>query len=29
MLTIGNYESGSLDWMEEMFGSGNVVLGPR
>jgi N-acyl-D-amino-acid deacylase len=27
MLTIGNYESGSLDWMEEMFGSGNVVLG--
>jgi N-acyl-D-amino-acid deacylase len=27
MLTIGNYETGSLDWMEEMFGSGNVVLG--
>lgn len=27
MLTIGNYESGSLDWMEEMLGSGNVVLG--
>jgi N-acyl-D-aspartate/D-glutamate deacylase len=27
MLTVGNYESGSLDWVEEMFGSGNVVLG--
>ena len=27
MLTIGNYETGSLDWMEEMLGSGNVVLG--
>jgi N-acyl-D-amino-acid deacylase len=27
MLAIGNYESGSLDWMEEMFASGNVVLG--
>jgi N-acyl-D-amino-acid deacylase len=27
MLTIGNYETGNLDWMEEMFGSGNVVLG--
>ena len=27
MLTIGNYEDCSLDWMECMLGSGNVVLG--
>ena len=27
MLTLGNYESGSLDWMEETFASSNVVLG--
>ena len=27
ILTIGNYETGSLDWMEEMLASGNVVLG--
>jgi N-acyl-D-amino-acid deacylase len=27
LLTIGNYESGNLDWIEEMFGSGNVVMG--
>lgn len=27
MLTLGNYESGSLDWMEEMFDSDNVVMG--
>lgn len=27
MLTLGNYESGSLDWMEEMFDSENVVMG--
>ena len=27
MLAIGNYESGNLDWMEQMFDSENVVLG--
>ena len=27
LLGIGNYEDGSLDWMEEMFASDNVVLG--
>ena len=27
MLTLGNYEEGSLDWMEPMLGSDNVVLG--
>lgn len=27
MLTIGNYEECSLDWMESMFDSENVVLG--